>query len=303
MNNILKEPLELYLAEKKKAFGNNPLAKKIRQNFRIEIENIIPDKERYKVIGSAGQGNWAECPWIAILDRLITESPQSGFYPVLIFKADMTGVYLSLNQGITEVRDNYKRDAKKVLTLRAYDYRAKLDYNETQIIETISLNSSNSNAKLYEAGNIIAKYYPTENLPSSNQIQHDIIYFLNLYEELTFNDTQLNENIELDAIEKKQYRLHFRIERNSSISKKVKQAKGYKCEGCGFKFISKYGELGKDFIEAHHLTPISSLNIGNTKINIMDDFAVLCSNCHSMIHRLSNPSDLNQLKKIIELHR
>ncbi|WP_158825727.1 MrcB family domain-containing protein [Mucilaginibacter lacusdianchii] len=298
MDYILKEPLISYLTEKRNAFSGNQLANKLRNEFPNAIQDIIIDKARYKVVGSPGKGNWTECPWIAILDKLITETPQSGYYPVFLFKADMTGVYLSLNQGVTEIKDNYKRDSKNVLKLRALDFRAKLDISPQDLLE-IDLQSNTSNAKLYEAGNIVAKYYPVNALPNLEKLKADLFRFINLYEELTFNDTQLNEESTLSAVEKKQYRLHFRIERNTSISKKVKLAKGYVCEACAFDFKLMYGETGKNFIEAHHLKPISSLGIGKFQINIKTDFAVLCSNCHSMIHRLKDPSDLNNLRAII----
>lgn len=210
----------------------------------------------------------------------------------------MSGVYLSLNQGVTEVREYYKRDTKNVLKLRAEDFRAKIDIDENDLLE-IDLNSNSSNAKLYTAGNIIARYYSADNLPNVAELTTDVLRFLHLYEELTFNDTQIDEKKDLTAIEKKQYRLHFRIERNSGVSKKVKDFKGYICEACDFNFVDKYGELGRQFIEAHHLTPIANLGIGQFQINIQTDFAVLCSNCHSMIHRLDDPSDLEQLRQII----
>jgi 5-methylcytosine-specific restriction enzyme A len=298
MENILREPLTDYLAEKQTSFGGNKLADKFRHLFPESIAAIIPDKNRYKVVGSPGQGQWTECPWIAIFDILITDSAQSGYYPVFLFRADMSGVYLSLNQGVTEVRDYYKRDAKNVLRLRAQDFRAKIDLASDDLLE-IDLKAK-GDARFYEDGNIIARYYPTNNLPNEEIIKTDIFRYLNLYEELAFNDTQLNEKRNLTAIEKKQYRLHFRIERNSAISKKVKDVKGYVCEACTFDFKTKYGELGDKFIEAHHLKPISSLGIGQFQVNVQKDFAVLCSNCHSMIHRLDEQSDLDKLRKALK---
>ena len=47
------------------------------------------------------QGNKTQFPWIAIMDKNITQSIQYGLYMVYLFKRDMTGFYLSLNQGIT----------------------------------------------------------------------------------------------------------------------------------------------------------------------------------------------------------
>ncbi len=299
MDAILREPIEKYLVEKRNPFGRNLLADKLRNEFPQQIAEIIPDKTRFKVVGSPGKGNWTDYPWIAILDTLITDTPQSGYYPVFLFKADMSGVYLSLNQGVTEVKEYYKRETKKILRLRAEDFRARIDFDDNDLLE-IRLHSDTSNAKLYEAGNIIARYYDVTNLPNEKTLRADIFYFLNLYEELTFNNQQIDEKKELTALEKKQYRLHFRIERNNSISKKVKEAKGFICEACNFDFKSKYGVLGKEFIEAHHLKPISSLGIGQFEINILNDFAVLCSNCHSMIHRLDDPSDLDKLKLTIK---
>jgi len=214
----------------------------------------------------------------------------------------MQGVYLSLNQGVTEAKENFKRETGNVLKLKSEEFRAKLDIligDETQIY----LNSNTENARLYECGNIVARYYSATNLPTSEKLLADIYYFLGLYEQLTFNDTTFDETENLTAIEKKQYRLHYRIERNSSLSKKVKLHKGYKCEACDFEFNTKYGEIGKEFIEAHHLKPISSLNIGKIELNLIEDFAVLCSNCHRMIHKLDNPSDLRKLKMLIKNYR
>ncbi|GAB0157622.1 DUF3578 domain-containing protein [Chryseobacterium sp. Alg-005] len=301
MKEILIEILENYLAEKETAFKENSLANKIRNNYPKSIEGIILDRERYKIDGSPGKGRWSEVPWIAIFDRLVTDSAQSGYYPVFLFKADMSGVYLSLNQGVTDIKETYKRDAAKVLRIKSLDFRNKLNYDSTYIDE-INLEASTINAKLYESGNILAKYFSLESLQSNMyNIENEILLFLQLYNELTYNDLQISDDIkdDLTAIEKKQLRLHFRIERNSSISEKVKKNKGYQCEACNFNFEEKYGTLGEKFIEAHHLKAISTLNMGETLLNIESDFAVLCSNCHRMIHRLENTSDLQKLKSIL----
>ena len=69
------------------------------------------------------------------------------------------------------------------------------------------------------------------------------------------------------------------------------------CEICGFDFKDKYGELGNDFIEAHHIKPVSSMNDGDkTKI---EDIIMVCSNCHSMIHRRKPWLGKEELKKIL----
>lgn len=83
------------------------------------------------------------------------------------------------------------------------------------------------------------------------------------------------------------YRKHKSIERNSRIIKKVKETaikkNELKCGICDFDFYDIYGELGKGFIECHHRIPISEYK-ENMKTSI-DDLALVCSNCHRMLHR------------------
>jgi 5-methylcytosine-specific restriction protein A len=57
------------------------------------------------------------------------------------------------------------------------------------------------------------------------------------------------------------------------------------CEvpNCGFDFEVTYGQIGEGFIEVHHLRPLSEAD-GPT-VTSLDDLAIVCSNCHAMIHR------------------
>ena len=68
---------------------------------------------------------------------------------------------------------------------------------------------------------------------------------------------------------------------------------GYVCQVCGLNFEQAYGELGKNFIEVHHLHPVSQ---GERKVDPIKDLIPLCSNCHSMIHRQEDASDWCGLK-------
>lgn len=84
------------------------------------------------------------------------------------------------------------------------------------------------------------------------------------------------------------YRRHLRRERCSNL---VKQAKARArregrlfCWVCTFDFAKRYGKHGEGFIEAHHTVPVNELpeSGGETKIS---DLAMVCSNCHRMLHR------------------
>jgi len=54
------------------------------------------------------------------------------------------------------------------------------------------------------------------------------------------------------------------------------------CEVCGFDFAATYGTLGDQFIEAHHIVPLAEA--GPVTVRLAD-LALVCSNCHRMLHR------------------
>lgn len=100
--------------------------------------------------------------------------------------------------------------------------------------------------------------------------------------------------------------VHMRYERDTTLILKIKRQAllnnpMLNCEVCGFSFYEKYGELGQGFIEAHHKTPLSDTKT-KTKTTI-NDIALLCSNCHKMIHKGISESDNTKIMNIEELRR
>ena len=104
--------------------------------------------------------------------------------------------------------------------------------------------------------------------------------------------------------ETRKYAYHRKIERNRTAIKKAKQFHGTRCQACDLSFPQRYGPIGEGFIEAHHLKPISTLEEGVTvHYDIATDFAVLCSNCHRMIHRTVDPSNLAQFRDMVQSNK
>lgn len=69
-----------------------------------------------------------------------------------------------------------------------------------------------------------------------------------------------------------------------SKKRSVLQATGsLRCEACDFDFSAAYGDRGTGFIECHHTRPVSEMGPDGT--THLDDLALVCSNCHRMIHR------------------
>ena len=96
-------------------------------------------------------------------------------------------------------------------------------------------------------------------------------------------------------------RKHIFYERNSKVIQLAK--KNFKdkygslfCQVCDFDFEKEYGDLGSDFIEAHHTIPVSEMESGHkTKV---EDIAMLCPNCHRMAHKKRPWLNIDELKKL-----
>ena len=73
-----------------------------------------------------------------------------------------------------------------------------------------------------------------------------------------------------------------KYERDPKVRRAFLKGKHLKCEVCGFDFEDVYGELGAGYIEVHHKKPVSE---GEHITDLNNDLAMLCSNCHRMIHR------------------
>ena len=76
--------------------------------------------------------------------------------------------------------------------------------------------------------------------------------------------------------------VHIILERNRALAAKKKAfAFDLSCEVCSFKFSDAYHELGDGFCEVHHKKHLAH----GPRTTTLDDLAILCSNCHRMIHR------------------
>jgi 5-methylcytosine-specific restriction protein A len=74
---------------------------------------------------------------------------------------------------------------------------------------------------------------------------------------------------------------------------------GTACQGCGFDFLSTYGELGEGYIEVHHRTPVSQMGDGYY-VDPVSDLIPLCANCHAMVHRADPVMPLEVLRDLVQ---
>ena len=309
LSSGISRVLAEYLGGTTENFTGHPLANFIRRNLRDAVKaEAGTDGDGLIFKGSAGQGNWVRGPWLGIFNPVVTNGAQQGYYPCYLFKEDMSGVYLSLNQGMTEAKEHYKADAKTALRARAQNYRAMLGSQTSRFPElTIDLApaSPGNDTAFYEAGNICAVYYPAGSVPDQAKVVGDLKAMLGLYEILIQGETDTDVSLdneddtpaELQYEDATRFRMHKRIERNAALVKKVKQRKGCNCEICGANFEQRYGAIGAGYIEAHHLKPLASLQSTRVALDPEHDFAVLCANCHRMVHRSGLVDDIARFKR------
>jgi 5-methylcytosine-specific restriction protein A len=168
----------------------------------------------------------------------------------------------------------------------------------------LDLKGDSTRAKAYGETIAFYKTYSIQHLPDEETLLLDFRYMISLYDQLPFlGGADLMEEIEnapVDLEEKKRLKIHQKFEGRAN-TKAVKKIHGYQCQVCNFDFERIYGELGKEYIEAHHLIPYADLEAGKSRrLDPHKDFAVLCSNCHRMIHKMSSPADLQKLREIIQ---
>lgn len=125
-------------------------------------------------------------------------------------------------------------------------------------------------------------------------------FIINKFIEKTHDEKLLEEDFEVKEGEITEETRKV-IKRCNTIIKKAKEKfiqehGSLYCEVCGFDFSKAYGKLGENFVEGHHKNPLCERNgQENTKI---DDIALVCSNCHRMLHRKDNMS-IESLKNIV----
>lgn len=98
------------------------------------------------------------------------------------------------------------------------------------------------------------------------------------------------------------YRQHLRYERSRQlVDTTIAYRKGLnpllQCDVCSFDFEATYGSVGKDYIEVHHTKPVSEMGPGD--VSNVEDMALVCANCHKMLHRKRPWLGLNQLKALL----
>lgn len=135
--------------------------------------------------------------------------------------------------------------------------------------------------------------------PEAHQYVQQVIKYIN-------GDNNYNIDIDEYFANKEgqpRFKKHLIRERDPTLidrkKQKILKEKGkLQCEVCEFDFESFYGVIGKHFCEVHHLIPLYQADgLIETKL---DDLAIVCSNCHRMIHKKDPIFTIDELKKLLK---
>ena len=306
-----------------RAYPSNPIWRDpafVGSPIVSHLETVLPkalkaaldaDASRYVIQGSAGQGGWTHTPWVVLLDPAVTTTVEDGYYVVYLMSKGGERLYLTLNQGCTAQKNAVGLPGAREGLVRRAEMMWSRVRAQTQRFGQIKMDLGVGGAvwrgKLYELGAVAGVAYQTAALPSEAVLASDLREALRLYDLIKRSGGWDAEDVlmaEMTADQAgqtlehaKRYRQHRAIERQAFHAKKVKKALGTRCMGCRFELREHYGECAEGLIDAHHLTPLSSLEDGTVvTFEAKSDFAVLCPNCHRVIHRMADPGDLEALR-------
>jgi 5-methylcytosine-specific restriction protein B len=202
IEEILKYILSNYKELQKEGFTGNYLNAIFNSKIPLVFTKELVLSNKYVVKAGCGKGNFAKIPWICILDKEITKRITEGYYVAILFSEDMSGFYITLNQGFTWFSNRFgEAKGRKMAEYVSNQLREKLKLSYDH---TIDLKSEYNLAKGYEATTIYSKYYSLSDIENSN-VKEEINKFLGFLNQLkviissnylSFNEktTLLNSN-------------------------------------------------------------------------------------------------------------
>jgi 5-methylcytosine-specific restriction protein A len=310
--DLIEEFSRNYLSEKSnfvKATKTVPSWSKLIDVIPAQLKAFLKLPGSFKVVGSIGKGNITEIPWICFFDTDITTSAQNGYYIVILFRTDMKGFYISLNQGWTQyeaeygvkkgkdiIQDNVKVAQSSLRTIGYFD-RDRLELGATRPL-----------GKGYELGNICSIYIDLTSSISINDFYQHFRGLLAVYSELkgavgadilniktviseesyqTTIQSSERKTLEDGPIKRKspnEKGINNSWPRNPNIAKAAIELADNKCEieSDHLTFISEASSL--PFMEAHHLVPMEFQGEFTYSLDVPENIVSLCPNCHRKIH-------------------
>ena len=194
LQRALKEIILLNREQQNKVDSKEDYYQIIVNDIPTFIREKFSKGNEYSISGGTGQGNLAEVMWNVIGLPSITSKATQGYYVAILYRKDGDGFYISLNQSWKDIRMTVNKErpvkesrfiAKKNAELIRELITSK-GIDLTNYLTDINLGKELGNtAQGYEHGNIISKYYISEDLPTDSTFEKDLLAFLNIYKEIS----------------------------------------------------------------------------------------------------------------------
>lgn len=317
---LLSDVLKSYLATRLQANGKathigNIDQRSILVELPIYFKSLllqIGRGDEFIVEGSIGNGNMALVPWVGIFNRAVTATAQEVYYIVLLFSETMTSCYLSLNQGVTELKGQFG-PAVANSKMRATARRALqfLVTDRGAFLGPIDLDATGSLGKGYENSAIESYRYDLQNLPNQVNVAENFLSLLNHYDRLVavagpslqflapisedefhqaamekalvanLDDDEPDVSLPIPGRSETSRNGCFRSIKFAALA--LRRAE-FKCEidATHETFLSRASK--QYYVEAHHLVPISKQNLFPFSLDVPANIVALCATCHKLLH-------------------
>lgn len=199
LNFVVAKILNEYVPSRKEPFAGHQMGLFFRTDIPRAIYGTgIVSSGSYLITGSVGQGNWAMIPWVCIFDRKITNTATKGIYIVYLLSKDGNSLYLSFNQGCTDIRkNNSKKDTIRIMHEKAEAIRQQIDSRGFQADNDAKLGDGLTElGELYQEGMIFYKEYKKGNVPDEAELQNDLSRMMDIYKEYVNGKADNTEAIE-----------------------------------------------------------------------------------------------------------
>lgn len=184
LKEMIEHILDEYVIEKRNPLANNPMAKYLSKEApEILVQAAGVSEEEFLGKGSAGQGGWTAVPWVALFNRSITETATKGVYIVYLMEQNGNSMYLTFNQGCTDIRSNHsKKETISIMRERAEKIVAVIDSQGFNTDQDINLGDNlPETGELYQKGCIFYKEYKKDSIPSEAELRTDLLKMLDIY--------------------------------------------------------------------------------------------------------------------------
>ena len=198
LRDNLLHVLDNYESARSEGFAGHPIKNVIKEDLPENINSALEEFGNLEVKGSAGKGNWTSTPYIAIMDSRETNTPQEGVYVDYLFKYDEGKVYLAIDQGYTQLTEDYgKREGESRLEERKEKVRETTDLG--RFSKDFPENYSDSN--LASSSKVAYLEYQRDDFPSKEQLEKDLRKMVKEYQKYVSqkeNTMNYSENADSD---------------------------------------------------------------------------------------------------------